>query len=135
MTGIGGVFLRSRDPVRLAKWYRRHLGLDVRSQVVTFEWLSPSKGHPVGATLWAALSESDRPWGWGKPSAMVNYRVANLDRLLADLTREGCDVEVTRDESSYGRFGFVTDPEGNRIELWEPPRTRYRSPDRHVPMR
>ena len=134
VTGIGGVFLRSRNPKKLARWYRDHLGIAADSQVVTFEWISPRRGHKVGATLWAALADGDRDWGRGHPTAMVNYRVDNLHRLLAQLTAEGVAVEPRTEDSAYGRFGWVTDPDGNRLELWEPPTRRYRSPDRHVPM-
>lgn len=134
VTGIGGIFLRSNSPKRLAKWYRDRLRMEIRSQVVTFEWLTPRRGHRRGATLRAARAPTDRPWGPGRPTAKVIYRVDDLDRLLARLLREGCTVEEKIDESSYGRFGWAIDPDGNRVELWEPPRTRYRSSDRHVPM-
>lgn len=134
VTGIGGVFLRSRTPKKLARWYRDHLGIAAEGQVVTFEWVSPRRGHKLGATLWAALADDDRDWGRGRPSAMVNYRVDNLKRLLAQLRAEGVAVEERTEESVYGRFGWVTDPDGNRLELWEPPKSRYRSRDRHVPM-
>jgi len=134
VTGIGGIFLRSKEPKRLARWYREHLGLEVENQVVTFEWLSPKPGHDRGATLWAALPSNDRDWGRGHPTAMVNYRVQDLAALLELLKAEGVAVEAKTEESEYGRFGWVTDPDGNRVELWEPPRRGYRSPERHVEM-
>ena len=132
--GIGGIFLRSKEPKRLARWYREHLGLEVENQVVTFEWLSPRPGHRLGATVWAALPSNDRDWGRNHPTAMVNYRVENLDHVLAELKKEGVEVEGKTEESEYGRFGWVMDPDGNRVELWEPPRTAYRSSERHVEM-
>jgi catechol 2,3-dioxygenase-like lactoylglutathione lyase family enzyme len=108
--------------------------MDVRNQVMTFEWLSPTRSHRTGATLWAALHPDDKDWGRANPTAMVNYRVDDLDWLLAQLEKEGVPVEERAEDPSAGRFGWVTDPDGNRVELWEPPQSRYRSPDRHVPM-
>jgi catechol 2,3-dioxygenase-like lactoylglutathione lyase family enzyme len=134
VTGIGGIFLRSKEPKRLARWYRDHLGMEVKDQVVVYEWLSPGVGHRPGATVWAALPTDDRDWGRGHPTAMVNYRVEDLDRLLAQLREEGVEVDGTTEESEYGRFGWVTDPDGNRVELWEPPRSRARSETRSVAM-
>lgn len=134
-TGIGGVFLRSRAPVRLAAWYRKHLGLTIspRGQVATWDWRSARNPRRIGSTLWAALSETDRDWGPARPGVQVNYRVDDLDRLLAQLRRAKVRVDGRVEESSYGRFGWAYDPEGNRFELWEPP-SRYRSPERHSPM-
>jgi hypothetical protein len=134
-TGIGGVFLKARSPVRLAAWYRRHLGLAVSpgGQVATWDWRSTRHPRRVGSTLWAALGAKEREWGPSLPTAQVNYRVSDLDRLLAQLRRAGVRVEDRIEASSYGRFGWAYDPEGNRLELWEPPR-RYRSPEIHAPM-
>ncbi len=132
-TGVGGIFLRTKDPRALAAWYRRHLGIRIEGQVAVWEWTTPGRRGRVGATLWAALADDDREWGPRRPTAMVNYRVEDLDRLLRQLRREGVPVDDRVDESKYGRFGWAVDPDGNRVELWEPPR-RYRSPERHVPM-
>ena len=134
-TGIGGVFLKSRSPTRLAAWYRRHLGFAISpgGQVATWDWRSARIPKRIGSTLWAALDVRDRVWGPGRPSAQVNYRVDDLDRLLAQLRRARVKVDDVVEESTYGRFGWAYDPEGNRFELWEPPR-RYRSPERHTPM-
>jgi catechol 2,3-dioxygenase-like lactoylglutathione lyase family enzyme len=133
VTGIGGIFLRSDHPERLAKWYRDHLGIEARRQVATFSWTSPRPGHRTGNTVWAVLSSSERDWGPARPTAQVNYRVLNLDHVLDRLRKEGAAVSDRVEDSKYGRFGWVDDPDGNRIELWQPPR-RYVSPERHVPM-
>jgi len=134
VVGIGGIFLRSKEPKRLARWYREHLGMEVDNQVLTYEWLSPKPGHARGATVWAALASDDRDWGRNHPSAMVNYRVEDLTGLLAQLKAEGVEVEGQTEESEHGRFGWVMDPDGNRIELWEPPRKGYHSSEKHVEM-
>ena len=133
VTGIGGVFLRARKPEELAAWYRDHLGLEVKDQMTIYTWISPKGGKRVGTTLWAALATGDREWGRSRPSALVNYRVANLDQLLVQLRAKGVHVSPDAEASTYGKFGWAEDPEGNRLELWEPPK-RYKSSDRHVPM-
>lgn len=134
-TGIGGVFLRSRTPRTLAAWYRKNLGLAIspRGQVATWDWRCPRTPNRIGSTLWAALGTGDREWGPGHPTAQVNYRVDDLDRLLAQLRRARVRVDDRVEESSDGRFGWAYDPDGNRLELWEPPQ-RYRSPEKHTPM-
>jgi len=108
--------------------------MEVDNQVLTYEWLSPTPGHPRGATVWAALASDDRDWGRNHPSAMVNYRVEDLAGLLAQLKAEGVEVDGQTEESEHGRFGWVVDPDGNRVELWEPPRKGLRSSEQHVEM-
>ncbi len=133
VTGLGGVFLRARRPKLLARWYRDHLGLDVAGQVAVFRWCSPrGRGH-IGHTVWALLGPRDYDFGSKHARAMVNYRVRDLDWVLKMLRRERVAVEDRIEESKYGRFGWVTDPEGNRIELWEPP-ARYVTAEHHIPM-
>lgn len=116
VTGIGGIFIKSRDPERLKAWYRAHLGMDIQDWGgMTFQW---SEG---GATVWSVFDASSK---YFEPSAapfMVNYRVENLRAVLDALTAEGCAVEPKTEESEFGKFGWVVDPDGNKIELWEPP--------------
>jgi len=115
VTGIGGIFFKARDPVALGEWYRRHLGIDVQS------WGGAAFEATTGETAWAifpATSDSFAPSG---APFMINYRVADLAAVLDALRSEGCQVDDRVDSSEQGRFGWVMDPEGNRIELWEPP--------------
>jgi catechol 2,3-dioxygenase-like lactoylglutathione lyase family enzyme len=133
VTGIGGVFLRARQPKRLAKWYRDHLGIDMAGQVAVYRWRSPRAKGRIGHTVWALFGSRDHYFGSGSARAMLNYRVRDLDRILAVLRRERVEVRNRIEESRYGRFGWVTDPEGNPIELWEPP-PRYVTTERHIPM-
>ncbi len=123
-TGLGGVFLRSKSPVKLAAWYRRNLGLQipVGQQFTAWTWRPVSRRPAFGQTVWAALATREREWGPGRPTAQVNYRVDDLDRLLNQLRRAGVSVDSKIEASEFGRFGWATDPEGNRFELWEPPK-------------
>ena len=120
VTGIGGVFIRAKDPTKLRAWYKAHLGIDVQAWGGTsFRWVDAA-GVPVkGKTAWfvgngANFAPSDS-------SFMINYRVADLRGLLKALREEGCQVLDKVEESDYGIFGWVMDPEGNKVELWQPP--------------
>lgn len=120
VTGIGGIFLKARDADALRAWYKRHLGIDVQSWGgAAFRWNEPPT--PDGATVWSIFAETNDYFAPSEARFMVNYRVENLDAALADLRAEGCAVDEKTDKSEYGNFGWVMDPEGNRIELWEPP--------------
>ncbi|HZE89365.1 MAG TPA: VOC family protein [Verrucomicrobiae bacterium] len=123
VTGIGGVFFKAKDPALLGAWYRDHLGLDVQSWGGTsFPWRDTEEPKRKGSTAWCLFPATTN---YFEPSAapfMVNYRVADLDAVLAALRAEGCAVDARVEESDLGRFGWVMDPEGNRIELWQPPK-------------
>ncbi|MFL6157577.1 MAG: VOC family protein [Marmoricola sp.] len=111
--GIGGYFLRATDPGALGDWYREHLGLDVDEHGL---W-RPEAGPTVFATFPADTDYLGRP----DQRTMLNFRVADLDAMLAQLRAAGADVSPDREDmDGIGRFGWVTDPEGNRIELWQP---------------
>jgi predicted enzyme related to lactoylglutathione lyase len=121
-TGIGGVFFKSRDPKKLGEWYRTHLGMNVEDWGgVAFRWASPDNSTGTGTTIWNPFSEDTGYFAPSTASFMINYRVDDLGALLAALRSEGCDVDEKVEESEYGKFGWVMDPEGNRIELWQPP--------------
>ena len=120
VTGIGGVILKAKDAPGLRAWYQRHLGIDVQAWGgAAFTW-TDSKGAPTGGTTVWSIASADEQFAPSKASFMVNYRVENLDALLAQLREEGVQVDDRVEELEYGRFGWVLDPEGNRIELWEP---------------
>jgi len=122
VTGIGGVFIKSRDPVALREWYQRHLGIDVQDWGgVSFRWRSDENPEGVGATVWSVFEASSTYFDPSRAGFMVNYRVENLHELVAVLRAEGCDVDAKVEESEFGKFAWVMDPDGNRLELWEPP--------------
>ena len=122
VTGIGGIFFKAKDPTRLHDWYHAHLGIAPRADgTVAFEWREKDEPDRVGFTVWSPFPHDTRYFDPSAAPFMINYRVADLDALLAKLRAEGVDVEDRVEEYEYGRFGWVMDPEGNRIELWEPP--------------
>jgi predicted enzyme related to lactoylglutathione lyase len=122
VTGIGGVFFKSKDPKALGEWYRTHLGLNVEEWGgVAFKWVTTDNPTGTGTTIWNPFKEDTSYFAPSNASFMVNFRVHDLHALLAALRAEGCEVDPKVEESEYGKFGWVQDPEGNRIELWQPP--------------
>ena len=122
VTGIGGVFFKAKDRKALGKWYHEHLGVPVEEWGgAAFPWRSPDNPSGAGSTVWNPFDEDTTYFGPGSSSFMINFRVHDLHALLAVLRAEGCVVENKVEESEFGKFGWVTDPDGNRVELWEPP--------------
>lgn len=117
VTGLGGVFIKSPDPDRLKSWYSDHLGLAIE------DWggVSLPCRESSERTIWSVFPDDSTYFDPSPAPFMVNFRVADLHALLAVLRDEGCDVEDRVEESEFGRFGWVMDPDGNRVELWEPP--------------
>lgn len=123
VVGIGGVFIKSKNPEALKTWYRTHLGMDIQEWGgVTFPWSTPENPHHDGATVWSVFDESSAYFDPSEASFMINYRVESLHAVLKALRAEGCEVDEKTEESEFGKFGWVMDPDGNRVELWEPPR-------------
>lgn len=111
--GIGGYFMRAADPVALGAWYRDHLGIGSDED-------SPWT-QEAGPTVFAPFDAETDYFGSRAQQVMLNFRVRDLDAMLAQLRTAGADVsDEVQDMAGIGRFGWVTDPEGNRIELWQP---------------
>ena len=120
ITGIGGVFLRSQDPKALEKWYAEHLGITLNDYGgATFQW-SDEVPAGTGMTTWSAFPDSTSYFGDGPQASMINYRVDDLDALLAQLAGAGVWIDPKREDASYGRFAWIKDCDGNRLELWQP---------------
>jgi predicted enzyme related to lactoylglutathione lyase len=124
VTGIGGIFFRARDPKTLSAWYAKHLGITLSDYGgATFLWTDEIPAT-TGSTTWSLFPEDTPYFGKGTEKgpqqAMVNYRVDNLDELLTQLAAENIPIDPKREDADYGRFAWITDPEGNRIELWQP---------------
>jgi predicted enzyme related to lactoylglutathione lyase len=129
VTGIGGIFLRARDPRALAAWYARNLGIQLNSHGGTTFFWTDEVPRSTGMTAWSLFPADTEYFGpgdeRGHQQTMVNYRVDNLDGLIDQLAAAGIAVDPRREDYEYGRFAWLTDPEGNRIELWQPlPLTR-----------
>ena len=117
VNGIGGIFFKVKDPAKTRDWYREHLGLNTDEYGSNFEWRQADEGVKKGFTQWSPFKDSSR---YFDQEFMVNYRVTDLDGLLADLRARGVtivDEVVTED---YGKFVHITDGDGNKVELWEP---------------
>ena len=122
VTGIGGIFFKSQDPQKLQNWYNEHLGIKPGSDgSVAFEWREKDNPERVGYTVWAPFKHDTKYFNPSTAPFMVNFRVANLHALLGQLRKEGVTVADETEDSEYGRFGWIMDPDGNRIELWEQP--------------
>jgi predicted enzyme related to lactoylglutathione lyase len=119
VTGIGGVFFKARDPEHLATWYREHLGIPALNSCADFSWREKDHPDQVGRTVRSIFPTDTDYFGSSSAPFMINYRVSNLERMLEQLRGAGVVVEKV-EEYHYGRFAWIMDPEGNRIELWEP---------------
>jgi predicted enzyme related to lactoylglutathione lyase len=121
VTGLGGVFFKANDPNKLYEWYEKHLGLKREHGSVNFKWRGAEDAKEEGMTVWALFPKDTKYFDPSRANLMINYRVDDLDALLEVLRKEGV-TEEKREDSDYGRFAWIMDPEGNRIELWEPPK-------------
>ena len=122
VSGLGGIFFKATDPKKVGAWYKKHLGLPVEAWGgVSFEWREAKRPTKRGATIWSPFAADT---GYFKPSRkpfMLNFRVDNLERVLAELKNEKVWVDPKMEESEFGKFGWIMDCDGNRVELWQPP--------------
>ncbi len=117
------MFFKAKDPKALSEWYRTHLGMNVEEWGgVAFRWADDNPDR-AGSTMWNLFKDDTTHFAPSASSFMINYRVEDLDALIAKLREEGCDVDEKVEDSEYGKFGWVMDPEGNRLELWQPPKS------------
>ena len=123
VTGLGGVFVKARDPAGILGWYRDHLKVDVQDFGASFRWREEQAPARRGATIWGVFGADTGYFAPSDKPFMLNFRVDDLDALLARLRAEGVAVEPRIEESGDGRFAWIMDPEGTRVELWEPPDT------------
>jgi len=122
VTGIGGIFFKAKDPKALSEWYRKHLGVPVDEWGgAAFSWSNVDNPSGIGTTLWTPFKAGTTHFAPSTSSFMINFRVHDLHALIEALRAEGCAVDDKVDESEFGKFGWVMDPEGNRVELWQPP--------------
>ncbi len=121
VTGIGGIFIKAKDPKALAAWYKENLGIDFgENSYVTFKWLKENNSDLPGSTVLSFFKEDSDYFEPSKSVCMINFRVKNLHLILFELKQKGIWVADKTQYYDYGSFGWIMDPEGNKIELWEP---------------
>ena len=120
VTGLGGIFFKSRDPQQLNTWYKNHLGIPVTEYGASFEWRALDIPEDKGSTQWSPFPDNTPYFEPSKKEFMINYRVADLEALVATLRNEGRIFLDEIESHAYGKFIHLLDPEGNKIELWEP---------------
>jgi predicted enzyme related to lactoylglutathione lyase len=119
--GIGGVFFKTEDAEATRAWYAKHLGIESEKWGAVFPWRRADGSNEETSTAWNPFKKDTTYFGNGQQSYMINYQVENLDELLATLRSEGVHVFEETDDSEFGKFGWILDGEGNRVELWQPP--------------
>jgi predicted enzyme related to lactoylglutathione lyase len=124
VTGLGGVFIKCKNPDAMYDWYEKHLGVPREYGAVSFKWRDIEEPEKTGMTMWSLFPENTKYFEPSRSPFMMNFRVENLEQLLAALRAEGVQVDDKVESHEYGKFGWIMDPEGNRIELWEPPAER-----------
>lgn len=120
VTGIGGIFFKCKDPGKVREWYQKHLGLHTNQYGAVFEWRQGEDPTQKGFTQWSPFKESTKYFEPSPKDFMINYRVADLEKLVEELKKEGVTVVDTIETYDYGKFVHILDVEGNKIELWEP---------------
>jgi predicted enzyme related to lactoylglutathione lyase len=118
--GLGGIFFKAKDPKALYEWYRKHLGIDSSPEAGAM-WSEADPKNP-GINVFAIFPHDTKYLGSPERGFMINFRVDDLKALLQALREEGVQVDEKFEDHEYGKFGWITDPEGNRVELWEPPK-------------
>lgn len=122
VTGIGGIFFKAADAKSLREWYRDHLGVPIDESygAASFEWRERDQPEVLGTTVWSTFPSTTKYFDPTRSPFMINYRVDDLDAMLEQLRQAGATVDEKVENTDYGRFGWATDPEGNRFELWQP---------------
>ena len=121
VTGIGGIFFKCNDTEAQKQWYKKHLGIESDPYGGKFEWRDLDNPNIKCTTAWSTFKNDSKKFAPSEKQFMFNYRVENLVALIDELRKEGVqivgEIEVY---DEYGKFGWIMDPEGNKIELWEP---------------
>jgi predicted enzyme related to lactoylglutathione lyase len=125
VTGIGGIFFKCKDPNNMRVWYKTHLGLNTNQYGTVFEWRQATDSTKKGFTQWSPFKESTHYFDPSEKDFMINYRVADLEGLVAELKTEGVTILDTIESYSYGKFVHILDAERNKVELWEPNDVEY----------
>jgi predicted enzyme related to lactoylglutathione lyase len=125
VTGIGGIFFKCKDPGKMREWYNTNLGLNTNQWGAVFEWYQGADSTKKGFTQWSLFNEKTKYFEPSTKDFMINYRVDNLEALVGELQKNGVTVLDSIESVEYGKFVHILDPEGNKIELWEPNDIEY----------
>jgi predicted enzyme related to lactoylglutathione lyase len=120
VTGIGGIFFKCKDPVKMKEWYNKHLGLNAGQYGATFEWQDANDPNKKGSTTWNTNTEKAKLYEPSTKDFMINYIVEDLESLVEQLKKDGVTVVDNIESYDYGKFVHIMDAEGNKIQLWEP---------------
>lgn len=120
ITGIGGIFFKCNNPEEIREWYSSKLGISTDNYGTSFEWRQSQNSDQKGFTVWGPFPDSTKYFNPSKKEFMINFRVDNLKELLEELKEQGVNVVGEIEEFEYGLFAHILDPEGTKIELWEP---------------
>ncbi len=120
VTGIGGIFFKCKDPNKIKEWYKTNLGLNANEYGASFEWYEAADSTKKGTTQWTPFKETTKYFEPSTKDFMINYRVENLENLVEELKKNGVTIVDTLQSFDYGKFVHILDPEGNKVELWEP---------------
>ncbi|MBS1526105.1 MAG: VOC family protein [Bacteroidetes bacterium] len=118
VTGLGGIFFKCNDPKAMNDWYTKNLGLDNKGYGVTFEWRE-ADSDVKGSTTWSTFAANTKYFEPSSKDFMINYRVDNLEELIEQLRKDGVTIVDELQDSEYGKFIHILDPEGNKVELWQ----------------
>ncbi|MCW3074082.1 MAG: hypothetical protein JWP69_1151 [Flaviaesturariibacter sp.] len=125
VTGIGGIFFKCKDPKAMQEWYAKNLGLQTDQYGTNFEWRQGEDSTKKGFTQWSPFKETTKYFEPSTKEFMINYRVENLEALVEALRKDGVTITDKIETVDYGKFVHIMDPEGNKIELWEPNDAEY----------
>lgn len=120
VTGIGGIFFKCKDPGKITEWYQKNLGLDTNPYGASFEWYEAPDERKKAMTQWTPFADNTKYFEPSGKDFMINYRVENLETLVEELKENGVTILDDIESYDYGKFVHILDPEGNKIELWEP---------------
>ena len=120
VTGIGGIFFKSKNPQKAREWYNKHLGLNTNNYGSLFEFRDADNPENKNYLQWSPMDENTEYYAPSKNEFMINFRVENLVELLSVLKNEGVEIIGEMETFDYGKFAWIMDPEGHKIELWEP---------------
>ncbi|HVZ25319.1 MAG TPA: VOC family protein, partial [Sediminibacterium sp.] len=118
VTGIGGIFFKCKDPKKMNEWYKTHLGFNTNEYGASFEWRAADDSTQKGITQWTPFAETTKYFAPSTKEFMINYRVDNLEALVAELKKENVTILDNIESYDYGKFVHILDMEGNKIELW-----------------